>query len=474
MLRYRACAAVVVAPLSLSLFSGPASAQQLPELRQQIQDLQKQLQDLTAKQEELNKKLEAEQQSQVSEQQKLQAKQQELEKQQAEAKQQQAQSAGVSSGDFPGSFKLPGTDTSLRIGGYTKLDVIYDVKASQGDSVSFSSIPLDGTAAARRQGTTRLDARQSRINFETRTPTEYGTLRTFVEGDFFGTGGNDLASNSSTFRIRHAYGELGHVLAGQTWSNFMDLESLPETVDFNGPAGQVFVRQAQLRYTQPLTGLGGATRITFAIENPEGDFFAPGTAGNPPPTGAAAIGSPSNALNQIPDFTARFATDQTWGHLSLAALARQIQANEHAKDFGYGLSLGATLNTFGRDHLFAQINGGNGIGRYLQDGVGSGADFNGTTILNSEAAFGAFGGYTHWWTDTIRSSAVYGHDEFNNNTSLVGFTNNRSIDGVHVNIFWSPVPESNVGFEYIYGRRQTDGGQHGEFDRLQGSVQYLF
>ena len=33
----------------------------------------------------------------------------------------------VTGGDFPRSFKLPGSNTSLKFGGYVKLDAIYDV-----------------------------------------------------------------------------------------------------------------------------------------------------------------------------------------------------------------------------------------------------------------------------------------------------------------------------------------------------------
>ena len=377
----------------------------------------------------------------------------------------------LSVGEFPGSFKIPGTDTSLGFHGYAKLDIIHDLNAFQGDNVSFPAIPLDGTAAARRQGATRLHARQSRFNIETRTPTEFGTLRTLIEGDFEGVGGNELTSNSSAFRLRHAYGELGPVLGGQTWSNFMDPQSIPETVDFNGPAGQIFIRQAQLRYMQPLFI---SSRISFAVENPEGDFFARGNAGNPPPTGAAALGSSSNALNEVPDFTAQYLTNRPWGHVAVSALARQIQANVHAKDFGYGLSLGVKVNTFGKDQLFVQASGGTGIGRYLLDGVGSGAAFNGTTLLNSQTAFGGFAAYQHWWTETVRSTVIYGVDEFDNNTAVVGLTHNRSIRGIHANIFWSPVPMPNIGFEFIHGRRVTDDDLHGEFNRFQASFQYVF
>jgi hypothetical protein len=251
----------------------------------------------------------------------------------------------------------------------------------------------------------------------------------------------------------------------------MDPQSSPETADFNGPAGQIFIRQAQLRYMQPLFI---SSRISFAVENPEGDFFARSNAGNPPATGAAAAGSPSNALNEVPDFTAQYLTNRPWGHVAVSALARQIQANVHAKDFGYGLSLGLKVNTFGKDQLFAQASGGTGIGRYLLDGVGSGAAFNGTTLLNSQTAFGGFAAYQHWWTETLRSTVIYGADQFDNNTAVVGLTNNRSIRGVHANIFWSPVPMSNIGFEFIHGRRVTDAGLHGEFNRFQAGFQYGF
>jgi len=65
-------------------------------------------------------------------------------------------------------------------------------------------------------------------------------------------------SNSHGFRLRHAYGTLGNFLAGQTWTNFMNPSSLPETLDFGGPVGQIFDRQAQVRWTQSFGASAGA------------------------------------------------------------------------------------------------------------------------------------------------------------------------------------------------------------------------
>lgn len=112
--------------------------------------------------------------------------------------------------------------------------------ASNLDSFAVSSIARNGTAAAGQGSDFRMHARQSRIRFDTRTPTDWGSLRTRIEGDFFGNTGNERFSNSSAFRIRHAYGQLGPVLGGQTWSTFMDQDTFFDTVDFFGPAGQEF------------------------------------------------------------------------------------------------------------------------------------------------------------------------------------------------------------------------------------------
>ena len=81
-----------------------------------------------------------------------------------------------------------------------------------------------------------------------------------MEGDFFGAAGNESVSNSNGLRVRHAYGTLGGLLAGQTWTTFSDVAAYPETVDFGGPVGVIFARQAQVRWTQPFTGGHGRSR----------------------------------------------------------------------------------------------------------------------------------------------------------------------------------------------------------------------
>src|ERR1700741_1572171 len=83
-------------------------------------------------------------------------------------------------------------------------------------------------------------AGQTRFNVEVTGPTTAGPFKAFVEGDFF--------SDQNAFRLRHAYGTVGEVLGGQTWTTFMDEDAMPETIDFESPIAFPIVRQAQIRW----------------------------------------------------------------------------------------------------------------------------------------------------------------------------------------------------------------------------------
>jgi len=186
----------------------------------------------------------------------------------------------VVGGDFPGSFKLPGSDTSIAIHGYTKLDMIYSFDARMGDSFAESTIPGNHSGASDNGPQFRAHARQSRLTIETRTPTNYGQLGTLIQTDFFGTSpGSAGGNNTSNIRLRQAYGTLGNWLFGQTWTNFTDVSDQAETLDFFGPAGTIIARQAQVRYIYMM----GKWQLTGSLENPAGQvgLVAENTAGAP-------------------------------------------------------------------------------------------------------------------------------------------------------------------------------------------------
>ena len=103
--------------------------------------------------------------------------------------------------------------------------------------------------------------RQSRLGFKSYVPTDLGELKTTFEFELFGTG---VDAGQTTFRLRHAYGELGQFGAGQTWSPFMDVDVFPNSLEYWGPNGMVFFRNVQLRWMP----IQGDTRMTIALERP--------------------------------------------------------------------------------------------------------------------------------------------------------------------------------------------------------------
>ena len=73
--------------------------------------------------------------------------------------------------------------------------------------------------------------RQSRLGVRASTPTGLGELKTTFEFELFGTG---VDEGQTTFRLRHAYGEINGFGAGQTWSVFMDPDNFPNSLEYLG------------------------------------------------------------------------------------------------------------------------------------------------------------------------------------------------------------------------------------------------
>ena len=207
-------------------------------------------------------------------------------------------------GSFPRSFLIPGTDTSIRIGGRISENAVYFLNGGNpntspqsttiGDNGQALAIPLNihvpvalGTGAAvaraRSTGIFLQSPRELKFNVETRTPTAWGEARTFMEFDWAGStgfapGGADPTSVSDNLvpRLKFAYGTLGGFLAGQANSNFSDPDANSETIDFGGNVGDPgVVRIPQIRYTVPLARWGWIGALSMSAETPETDAWTP-------------------------------------------------------------------------------------------------------------------------------------------------------------------------------------------------------
>ncbi len=375
----------------------------------------------------------------------------------------------VVAGDIPGSIKIPGTDTSLKIYGYAQLDATHDFKGRTGDinNNDYASAlfvqPFDNSAAGKRKGQTFFTARTSRLGLMTSTPTDMGPLTVKLEGDFAAPNQfqGELASNSTSFRLRHAYGELGNWIVGQTWSNFLDLRSYPETVDFNPPGSAGLVRQPQVRYTTNVSGL----TLSASIENSQSTTY---------------FGNTATDFDRTPDFTFRIAKGGDWGHLSAQAVTLQYR-NDEDSERGYGLGVSGSF-MLGKDTLAWGIHGGDGIGRYMFNSLLQGAIDVGTTI-STWKALGWNLGYTHVWNPRVRSNLVLSQTRFSANAAAntaqraIGSNDlnpNKGINQFSINTFWGIAKNTELGLEYAYGKRKTFNDEVGTQSRLNATAHYNF
>lgn len=396
----------------------------------------------------------------------------------------------VVAGDIGGSFRLPNSETSLRLYGFAELNAVYEAKGdnSNNDYATFLPYaPLDGSAEANRKGRTFMHARTSRIGIEASTPTSYGPLGVKVEGDFnndprtgnaavSGSVANiftQQATNSYNFRLRHAYGTLGGFLIGQTWSTFMDVDNSPETVDFNGPIGSTFIRQPQIRYTYGTADMGS---FTVALENSDSYVLE------------ASSGLPSVAgFSRVPDLIGRWDKSFGWGAMSVRAVSHEHRLKDgdavSVSRRGYGFGVSTLVKTGESDFMTAAVTGGNGIGRYFNYIEGAFYDDANDKIL-MEKALGVVLGYQHRASDSLRFNGSVGwqrnydneYTEFARASGLDSgqFGINRSVWQAHLGLIWNPVKEVDIGAEYIFGRRKTLADEQGDMSRVNLSAKYYF
>ena len=359
---------------------------------------------------------------------------------------------------YPNYFRLPGTKTFMKIGGYAKSDFTFDPRAA-GDQERFipASIPIPAPAAGVNNST--VSVRPSRINLDFLVPyKEERSIRFFLEVDFFG-------SSSTTPRLRHAYAQGKNLLIGQTFSNFMDPDAGPDTLDFQGPNSQVLIRNPQMRYT---FRLAKSLTTSISIEKPTSDV-AFKTADF-----SAQPNSPS------PDGTVQLRHEASYGHVQLSALFRDIAAfvpdGRSDSVFGWGFNL-AGLFKIGKDNLTYQGAYGDGIERYFNDTSGLGIDAAVKSALNpvleAVPVGGAYGGYQHLWSSKLRSSIVYGFLQAQNTVAQVSSQFHRS-EYSAVNLIWSPIAQLSLGSEFLYGWRVNKDNSTGNAPRIQLSAKYNF
>jgi len=350
----------------------------------------------------------------------------------------------------PSPITISSGSWQLSLGGFFKLNLIHDFDAnSSPDVFDPRSIAVDGRKATN----TRIQARETRLSLGIKGPAGGRDLELALEGDFFGPG----TGTGNALRLRHAYARYGVLLAGQTWTTFMDERNIAPTIDFEHSLAAPLVRQGLLRVT---TELSKRSDLAFAVEESDPEILVPpdivGTAEKP-----------------WPDLTTRIRFNHSRGHVQLSGFVGRTRfraATGATSDVTIGGVLASTrLRLFDRDAAYFELAYGPGVGRYR--GAASAA-LDSAGRLHTVDVVGLTAGYQHYWNARWSSNVQVGPAWV---VSDVGnpATSNDSFDYVAVNLlYWFIDQRAWIGGEYLYGRRELRDGAHGSGNRIQLATRF--
>jgi len=358
---------------------------------------------------------------------------------------------------YRGFVPIPNTPILIKFNAKPRVDFTDDPQ-NTGDPDRFvtAQIPVDGDFFKGGGNQFNVNAKGSQLSIDVRAPELPGSPRFYYQNDFFGSGGGELP-----FRVRQLYGQIYNVVLGQTFSVFEDPDAWPDTVDYEGPNSAVFARRPLVRYMLPLSK---KWQLNFGLEKPGSEVDT-------------SIDPDARQVNHAPDggLNIRW-EDSKYGHVQLGAIFRDIGVKGpvvgNQSTFGWGVNLSSSLNVFDRDSLQTQVTYGEGLFRYFNDDFfNNDAAFDSSGNLTAIPAFGAMIGYTHKWTDYLRSTVSYGYVHLDNQFS-------QGPDAYHqthyasLNVVWQARKRLSIGFEGLYGHKEEKSGADGDAFRLQLGVLY--
>jgi len=386
---------------------------------------------------------------------------------------------GIASG--VAAAQAASNDTTLRfeIYGFGQGDIGYDfgrMNPQWFDVVRPSKLPSTPDEFGK-NGNAWASARQSRFGVKAAKLTDRGDMTAVFDFDMFGVG---IDAGQTTIRLRHAYGSFMHILGGQFESTFMDLDVFPNILDYWGPNGMLFFRNAQVAYRAVDKK---NEQFQIALEKPgasadAGDY-----------TGRIELANVKPHF-PWPDISAHYLYGGDWGHVQLGGIWRMIRWDQVPTDTfdlsghvtGWGVSLGGFWNvTSDKNNVLRwQANYGDGIQNYFNDApvdVGVENQFsNARTPITGEALpiFGAVLYLDHAWDKQFTSALGW---SMVNVTNSDGQADNAFHNGQYAstNLLWTPVPNVMMGGELQYSRRANF---RNDFDfndfKLQFSFKYSF
>ena len=323
-----------------------------------------------------------------------------------------------------------------------------------------TSDPLNAHSTPDKQFT--MAARSTRLGFGSTTPPRnWGDILTEVELDF--TAGDPHPGGKP--KLRQAWIGVGGWTLGHTWSNWIDQEAAPETVDLNGPIGATGYDTG--RYTQVRYGFQVApkTRLAFSLEQNQVAYKDKwGAASNPnirKADGAYATTIQPDA--RYPTVVGALTYTDAWGHLGLRALAQNYGAYQpgtatagtvRPNRWAGAAQLSGSFK-LAQDTLVYSVYTGQGVGVYGFNPQAATFNMEKDSVLFYRST-GWQAGYQHAWTDRVRSNLIATGLHFNYGP-LVAPSDIQSSRNYFANTIVTLSKHFEVGMEYGHEQLKTFG-----------------
>ena len=348
-----------------------------------------------------------------------------------------------------GFFYIPGTETCLRIGGRVRVE-----------ARAFDSLRDGGSAwDARSDISTGFRAR-GYMRFDSRTNTEYGLLRTYVETFITNdTGGTDGLA------LDKAFIQFGGFTAGRAGS-FYDFYT---GANWGSVLNQGFADNGSINLFAYTAAFGNGFSATLSVEDGMDRragiaqlFTGAGTSvnglqGSVQAFGAAATANNRYAGHKIPDLVANLRVDQGWGSAQIMGALHHVYVNNSSIDskMGYAIGAGVRFNLpmiSSGTQIGFQAAYSNGAANYAAAGNGTYrdaiVDATGTAMKLTKAwTVGA--GISQAWTSTLSSGLTASYINYDHGYNVQDLSE-LNIQG---NLVWSPVSGLDIGAELEYSNQ---------------------
>ncbi|MDV4042203.1 hypothetical protein CMT37_05095 [Elizabethkingia anophelis] len=349
----------------------------------------------------------------------------------------------------------------LKFSGFIQADYMFDaqqMKSKDGFVSPLIDMPQKNSESSYfsiKQSQLRVDIQNPQIDISGK-----------VEVDFYG------ANDTSAPRLRQAYITWKQLMFGQSWSNFSDVDTWCQLLDFVGPNASMSTRQVQLRYTTKLKSHG---LLSLSLEDPD----------------APSITLPKDSLLWkkkvlYPSFTAAYRYGTAKNYIRIAGIFSPIsyegidgnsisgkQINKTV--FGAGINLSGAYYLKSLDNIKFQTS--YGVGYTTNNivlhnmGYDMMADINGN--LKLLPMYNILFMYEHWWNLSLSSTIYYSDSKLLRRSFMPSDVLNN-FQNTGINVIYHPQHYLRIGMEFTYGRVENIAHEVAKATRCQLSTSFTF